>query len=516
MMNVKYDSPQRGHWSCRSFGANEPKGLYSVQLAWPVYGWRVIVPAISRLEGDSLTRLVLRLIVAGACSLDEIANIVGVHLNFARAVVATLKDNTLVEQRAGGPLSVTEKGKRLLSRNDEVIFDESKLSRGWIFQDAMSGDVFPFYLPGEIPPPVREPSECYHLPSQYDLAEQPTSPNISEALRVYRFLYSCRLHASYGSGLGADMFDPITIASIDAHVAGDKAADLLSPSHIQIVSPRPERFDILTILYFPPHDPEGWLVKSPFDMPGGYWFRKKIAWAENASSSLAQMLSDWRQQAIRYWKSAQHAQTDLDGVLDALLASHPDLSQVREAVMLAQKGYDLFIDDPGLGDLATTRYSNATEAVLELCIMQTPRREYVATVVPAAQEYPTWLRELAETMKIELPERYLSPAYAEKIRTAAQYGGQILRDRALVLLVEASLNMRSRFRLAIEREPRLLTLIDGIYRDRNEYGAHYSATKQAATIKDIRTVVPEVRSAALTVIRELVTAYYQEAPHVQA
>lgn len=106
-------------------------------LLWPVLVHRVIYPEIKKRKINLFQRAVLALLRARVSSINELANLTGLHEDQIRLVMAQCQANNWLAE--DGKI-VTPDGERLLDEFDE---DGTELKSGYVFQDALTGRFWP-------------------------------------------------------------------------------------------------------------------------------------------------------------------------------------------------------------------------------------------------------------------------------------------------------------------------------------------------------------------------------------
>ena len=108
-------------------------------LLWPAWAWRVVAPEVKDRKLNPLQRVVLRLHVAGCRRFAESGELLGLDPELVAYVAQELVGTGLLEQD-GAP---THRAGRVL---EEAEVDVGDLRVGWVFQNALSGQLFPRFV----------------------------------------------------------------------------------------------------------------------------------------------------------------------------------------------------------------------------------------------------------------------------------------------------------------------------------------------------------------------------------
>ena len=154
-------------------------------------------------------------------------------------------------------------GKELLKRDDAVFFSDSEAELGWIFRDALTGDVLPLFHKGSLWLD-NALDDIVPLPYDQSARDKPSNLNLLEAMKGYRRFVERRLRSTDGFMTLADDCEEVDHErEVPASLAeARELADL--PQYVRLISQNPERIDIPAWFYVNADDPREWHISSTF------------------------------------------------------------------------------------------------------------------------------------------------------------------------------------------------------------------------------------------------------------
>lgn len=448
-----------------------PNTDYVERIAWPAYAWRVVVPNQDT-RYDPLQRAVLRLAEAHVANTGEIARLLGIHPDLARHLQLTCISTGLLDDQG----QVTKSGRDGilgLDREDENAETED----GWIFRDAVSGDVLPLFYQGSLPILKRRADDThYHLPRHPRNAARPSAAAIANALRQYRRLLRVEQDQVRPSALDKDLFDPDS--PVDWSVVSESEPDReearrKAPGLVRMVTERPERLAFEVNYYVCPDAPEAWYLTAPLSSAGGWWYRRKLEWAADRDPNLATRLASWRQTAEELFAPTEEMIISLSKVKREFAEFYacPGLGEALlwwERACASHSRHALGDFD---ADSVYTRCQKVLELALDACIGRIADRRALLEEIrwdPSRR----FLRNIASELQVTLPQKMAWDNTGESMTKVASGEMRSLRDRALFLFYAAYYDFSHPFYRACDAEKGLLDLIDDVAELRNEYGAH--------------------------------------------
>lgn len=469
------------------------RSCYVVDLAWPVFAWRALAPRLNAVKADPLQRAILRLARAGVTRTGEVSELLDAEPRLVERLVDMFKlDSLLLDD---GQLA--SNGKELLKRDDAVFFSDSEADLGWIFRDALSGDVVPFFHKGSLWLD-NAPDEIVRLPHDQTAKDKPSNLNLLEAMKAHRRFVERRLRGSDGFVTVEDDPEeadhegevPTTLADARA-VAG-------VPQYVRLISQNPERIDIPAWFYVNADDPGEWHIASQFpEIDMDFWLEQRFAYTDKSFPAVHDLVSKWihnAQDAFPSEPTVESEESKLDRELPVLI--HKDLEGTRKEMALARRAETLFSVNPEYLDTVLTRYGKAVEAVLGACIAHIDHREQTALHFPSndRNRFQFLAKSYARQVGQMLSYRFLVPKYADIARALHTGRNWNPRVNALFLLFHAGLHPDGAARSSFDADPKLLDLIDYVTDCRN-YSAHHSdkqVTNEVEMVKNVRAAAHRI------------------------
>ena len=478
---------------------------YVVPISWPVFAWRVLAPKMTAVKGDPLQRAILRLARAGVTRCGEMADVLDTDSRLIDRLVSSFKEDELLNN--DGTLAAP--GKALLLQDEAVFFKDEGADLGWIFRDAITGDVFPHFHRGSIVLD-RAAEDVAPLPFNPLLCDTPTSINVAEALRLFQRLVEQSMRgednvlAGKEAGGGYSLEDEFAVLSF-----GEAEQIKNLPRSIRIVSNNPERISIPVWFAVRPDDPEDWHLISGFSEPGmDYWLEKKFSYAAKTFSTICAQRSKWLASAQEVFPPEPTVQSE-ELKLDQEMAflTRPELAATRGELARARRGEALFLTDPENLDTVLSRYYKVVEAVTAVAIAQLPdrietAREFEFQEYVVRQQAEEYCRKLGLT----LPSGLVIRCYIEIAKKLGRRPTWNPRVNALFLLFHAGKHPESKLREAFSREPEFLTLVVNLTADRNAHSGHHSSNLPA----DENELVRSARMAADRITSVLGTTFFSQ------
>lgn len=444
---------------------------YAEKIAWPVYAWRVVVPN-TETSLDPLQRAILRLADAQATDTIEIANLLGIHRDLARYLQLVCISEGVLDQH----YHLTKTGHDKLLGLDRVD-DGGDTEDGWIFRDAVTGDVLPLFHQGSLPILKRRHEDThYQLPSQNRNAMRPASASISNALRQYRRLLRVEREQDVQSDLDKDLFDPD--APIDWSVVPEQQEEReenhkRAPSLVRMVTSRPELLAFEVIYYVCPEAPQAWYLTAPLGRAGGWWYRRKLDWAAERDPDIAAHLSSWQRTAEELFAPSEEMILSVSETRQEFAEFYGCLG-LGEALIWWERACaarcshsDSYYDADGVYN----RCQIVLELVLDACIDRIADK-YALLEDIRYDPSRTFLRQMTGELLVKLPNKMAWKDTSDTMSKVASGEMRSLRDRAVFLLYAAYYDYSHAFYGACNAQSDLLEMIDDIAELRNEYGAH--------------------------------------------
>jgi hypothetical protein len=257
-----------------------------------------------------------------------------------------------------------------------------------------------------------------------------------------------------------------------------------------------------------PDEPEHWFVLSPFASYDEWWYTKTLGWAAQFHEEIGEIIRRFHQEANEFFSLQRQAleESKIELLQEIpLLRMVDELAEVKREVISAYRAKIRVEENPEDLDTFFMRCQRVLEAVLDACLKKLDDRESLVHKV-SASDFRYHLQRMADELKIDLPKTYVRKSYAGKLAHAARLRGQGVRERALLLFLDAYYHQEhSRFLFVLKAEPGLLGAIDEIVVTRNQL-AHYS---EEIVIEDKYTVINKAYHNLKTILNLLVTHFFR-------
>jgi hypothetical protein len=312
--------------------AEKPHGNARAVL-WPVWVHRVLYPEVTRARLNLFQRAVLGLIRAKVVRADAIAELTNLHEDLVKLILAQGVSNRWLVANAD---AVTPQGLRVLQDEEDA---SANLKSGYLFQDALSGELWPRFeaqLKDIVPAESHSSGPTFVLnrktgktfkpfllqPSQQVLpACNPAS--LMKAYRDYRSDYRATLQL-YGK------------------------ADLPEQIKLQGVERQDARARLAHVLVWVTPDLDGgqlWSTKDPFDLRDqAWWMNSRLLPLVKANQGLLKYLSSLvdaprgDEQTVEQWLADLQKQADLRVLTEfPWVERQPDIKRYLAALLSRQE-----------------------------------------------------------------------------------------------------------------------------------------------------------------------------------
>lgn len=497
--------------SFRPLGPGRPRQARWKWLHWPALAFRVRahVPAARRL--DVFEELVLRLALAGHLTPEKIGQLSGLAPDLVTLVIGQLAQRGLVDQR--GP---TDRGRAAVDA--EQRDDATDAVLGWMLRCQLSGQVMPLFCEGDLPSAFKQqglPPAC--LPAVVKDARVEPLRDFHLGLRRWRELLlladssdrSDEEHDTPAFPLDAD----------EAELRGSSDAPPEEPierparpgaslppdeQHLAIEPlegpPQPVALRVFMYLPLAPRSLpqrgrsdsgsglDGVMVRHPFGIPGGEWYRHRLEAHMTQLGATAGELRGWARSAREQREKSlraegitlgdlatlgRHRAADLLGEVESLdEALAQPVALLGEALVLTEKRPD------HAGELRS-RTCKVLEVLYDVWICRFgDHREQPSRWAGTRVDRENHVRAAARALGVaDVPAVMLDPDRDGLLRAIKGKGD--LRDRMVLVLVDAATapGQAHPLTLALRREPQLMERLDEIRRTRNR-SVHYRRGQQ--------------------------------------
>ncbi|EJM69375.1 hypothetical protein PMI31_04718 [Pseudomonas sp. GM55] len=310
----------------------KPHGKASAVL-WPVWVHRVLYPEVTRARLNVFQRAVLGLIRAKVVRVEVIAELTNLHEDLIRLILAQSISNGWLVANAD---TVTSQGLRVLQEEEDA---NANLKSGYIFQDALSGELWPRFeaqLCDIVPSEARGRFPTFVLNRKTGRSTTPfllepsqrvlpacNAASLMKAYRNYRGDYRATLQL-YGK---ADLPEQIKLQGLERQDAQPRLAHVLVWITADLDGGQP------------------WSVRDPFDLRDqAWWMNSRLLPVVKENKALLKHLSGLidaprgKDQTVEEWLSDLQKQTDLRVLVEFPWAERqPDIKRYLSALLSRQE-----------------------------------------------------------------------------------------------------------------------------------------------------------------------------------
>ena len=298
-------------------------------VLWPVWVHRVLYPEVTRAELNLFQRAVLGLIRANVVRSEAIAALTNLHEDLVKLILAQGVSNGWLGAQAD---VVTDKGLRVLKDEEDA---GANLKSGYVFQDALSGELWPRFvaqLKDIVPNEAGGPFPAFSLNRKTGHSITPfllspkqsvqpacNTPALMSAYRDYRSDYRATLQL-YGNACLPEL---IKLQGLERQ---DTQARL---AHVMV-------------WVTPDHDGgQLWSARDPFDLRDhAWWMHKRLLPVVKENKALLSFLSGLvdvprgNDQTVEAWLSDLQKQTDLRVLTEyPWVERQPDIKRYLAALL---------------------------------------------------------------------------------------------------------------------------------------------------------------------------------------
>lgn len=482
-----------------------------MKIAWPLFKLHAYTPRRRNQQLDGLQRLYLNIHKKKHNNLSILDN----YLGFDQKLIEQVRDRCINERLIDNRGVMTELGKKYLEDDEKEELADERMERIILYRDGISGEIIPYFEREELRGYVPENELIEYLPVLQPY-KKPRPPEIIHGLRLRNKLLA------YISGVKEDTPNVHQVINIppdlmeqvdwdqiddegeykdsDEHVVSipsnsDKKRDTELRS-IRIDDQKAEMVYIETFLYMDPDEPNEWFVQSPFNAGDESWYGRALGRAFQFSNDIKELVSVFQSEVQDLFDinllKIQENQFELINDIPKL-STFEGLQDTRREVKsfeLAKRRLNENLDDL---DTYFMRAQRVVEAVLDACILLIDDRRSVVSLASNI-DFRHHLGQISCGLNINLPSSFQKQVYREKMKKAAELRGQGVRERALVLVMDAYYGKNSNSLSIFEEEPDLLELIDFIIVQRNQLAHHNSANMNTVSLMQVEKGYDVIRT----------------------
>lgn len=452
-------------------------------LLCPVLSYRIVAPKITSRKLNILEKAILNLCRIGHYTADEIGKILEIDPQLAALILFQLKENKGCIDKQG---NLTQKGEETLKG---IIFTEAEMMGGYIFQNPLTGELYPRFLEtliraevkmnkGGFPDLVKGTTgNPYYerafmpLPLNNIYISQPSSKEILRAIEIHN------KHCKHQ----------------DSELDRDYSLSNKTLEKVSFIEEEPTPFWVATFVYIPEKqtEEEDWYICDPFGLGDSIWLRDRVQKQIKKAQpeSLTRWFSDFLHESkttsennkdqFSYYQLKEDAEflveerltlgiKQYDNVFNALVimeASHLEIDQFQEKI------------PPDKLDDVMIKAQKVAESLLVETGKNYPTHGNCNLLIERDRAHNRQLiQELATTLNFnqDLP-RSLTDVQAGKIKHAAEKGEGSLRPLLLANLFTASKQVSHPLQNVATHNPNLLIELDTLAKLRDQ-SSHYTQT----------------------------------------
>lgn len=487
--------------------SNQPNNIL-----WPVYGWRVAAPKVKSRQLDFLQLTSLRLIRAGITHYHEQSKLLGQNKDFLYNVISQLYNEGYINDRN----HLTEKGEKILQQDGE---DEEEITDyGWIFQEAVAGEVLSFFHTDKLPftdSNQQDTTQTFSLPWIYKAASPPSSVNIIAAIKTQKRLLKIAEtdldnEEDYAS---IHVCDFTNSSNQNAQVINNPwAKETEDKFSIRLLSKQPQKFYLLVSSILNGTYDGDFSLGCPFGLPDGFRWVRLLNFAKLQSKEGKKIVDDLQFLSREKWKKQQppelepiNLERQVDDNLISKIGSLPspiwtqvweELERMEQSKLLLERGFNEV-------DTTITR----AQRVLEQLILTLLKIDPIPPTIWELYKRKDALAQcLQDTVTAcggnDIPEQIISTKLGA-IRHVLVEGKNSLRPYIATFLLSASRRSslhRHILQYIFKNYPNFLVDMEDIAHIRNTFGAHAGDIHNDAPVL-VDEVVMKVYQIVSTIIQ---------------
>ncbi|MBD2012438.1 hypothetical protein H6F96_00200 [Microcoleus sp. FACHB-53] len=459
---------------------------------YPVRMYRVVAPRVSSRKLNILEKAVLGMCRAGVMGVAEIGSHLDIGKDLAALIITQLSDQDYVDSR-GMP---TPRGLETLEGETFITQDATA---GFVFQDPWTGDLFPRFEEREAYADVR----FNHARFPELILGTTGKPDYQQPFMPLFIQGTAKMQPSPIEILNAVQQHRRTLRN-SSRIRDDDdeiwaSQQLPALDRISFIDEEPSDLWLATCLYLPEKglSANTWNVCDPFGLGDSPLLRRRLEkhireqTIPKLQSLLMDLLGEQREESINLddWLNLADREAGLKVEYKLTPAIRKweelfeDLVAVERAYIEAQELIDSKILLDKLKDILV-KSQIAAERLFKVLQKEHPTKGYWKRISERREHNREPLNRFAQNAGFiePLPEGLLS-VDRKAIRKAADDGNGSLRALMLTALLATPDNSAHPLRLASQRHPDLLHLLDQLAQKRNSYAGH--ATSQYATAQPL-------------------------------
>ena len=357
-----FHSSSNTNWRIRTLDFSRNSNLQpEITLLWPVYLWRVAAPIATESEVNFLVLACVRLAEAGVRTISDQAQ----YLSLSKDLITNLLSQAQRDKYLDEKYKITAQGKDLLA--SEGVENKANTQYGWILQEAVSGDVLPFFYSGKLDKvsiPKKSETELF-IPILFPSPEKsPESSLISQRVETYYRLIKGKQDSIDTSEIqtlnywsSEENLEEIEFDSVGFPIGKeDLPIDNTTHQVVRVLSRKPDRYDLAVRVRIDETADGSFSILCPFGLPDAMRWMRLFYFVAKQDKEVNKLLEDFQRQSREAWKQKQPS--DLDPIelnrdaykrliyeigkpLDAIYQSTwIELEKMMQSKILLERGFD--------------------------------------------------------------------------------------------------------------------------------------------------------------------------------
>ena len=494
-------------YSFRRFDKLDGDIYTTYDIAWPVEAIECYANKVSDGLLDALAETVLELLTIQEMTPRKIAPLLGISDEVVNKIVANLckSEHPFYDEQKK---CVTDSGREYIEKKDAEEFLDEKVF-GYMFVSRIDGEVFPFFMEGKLPWPLRQ-EEIMYL--SYD-AEEPSSLRADRSNlldRVNRSFHRYGRIAKASKENERSYQDRQTIEFVQEELrdqsyneaetlAEHEEEKNLRNARIKLLNTKPIEMYVRCRLSVSKAAPDKFIIESPFPENDTSWYSE--CFHRMVANNELIYVSDDDETGLEYFCENLTTQFYVDfpemqskNFEQYVKVQFPKMLSCSISAICMDKYREVF-NYRALCDehqvkrhVVITEATKALELILNNYVVRTRKDEIVRKYKDNVQTekeiddlfddfgIPECSAQRSEKGKLDNYGR-VNPRQSIISHFNGYKNGFSVVEKYYFLIAEATFNERSKFRrLLIEKGPDIIEYLDYVNLKRNRFGAHNDGT----------------------------------------
>jgi hypothetical protein len=463
----------------------------NLTLLWPVYLWRVAAPTPTTSEVNFLVLVCIRLADAGVRIISDQAR----YLALSEDLVGNILNEARHAKYLDEKYKITPKGQDLLE--SEGIEQKTNTQYGWILQEAISGDILPFFYSEELDKLTIsvQNKTTLSIPVLFPEQEKPHKPPepslISQRLKTFYKLK--QEHSSETQHLtqcsSEDASENIETDSVGFSIEKeDLPINETTYQVVRVLGKRPDRYDLVVPVCIDGTADGSFSILCPFGLPDAMRWMRLFYFGANQNKEIQKILENLKSQSLEVWK--QNQPTDLDPtelsrqaylrliceigkpLSSAYQSTWAELEKMMQSKIRLERGFDE-------ADSTITRCQKALEQLMLTLIKAEPVSEEVISLYGVKGELARCIEDTATACGATSIPTWLTRPRVQEVRDIIMRApGKSLLAYVSTFVFVASRKGKSWqiLQAVLKQNSDFLDEMNRLAKIRNMYGAHANAS----------------------------------------